>query len=299
MKVLLNGNTYRSALNGHVYEADLVSDGMVTISGAQLAVYSDVFDTTHKYHFSNTCGDNWEEVVEEKTVYKFEKGDKIKLKKDFYKEENFKELVRSSRKSIAELVGKILTVKSYGYVSNDLLHVTIGGEGDYVILTSVAEPIAKPATREKRKAVEGEYVKIVKPLMAIGYGEDAVFEVGEVCKNGFLVKDSEDKLYISDSEYVVIPAPEFNVPAPALRTWTQEEIQEAKDIVLDILFSETRVLKIEGKDIIKTGDPIFSAYGGKRYTARCSEHDQWNFWVGKMVAMCTASGRKLPDWVRN
>jgi hypothetical protein len=32
-------------------------------------------------------------------------------------------------------------------------------------------------------------------------------------------------------------------------------------------------------------------------TAHCSPHDEFNRTIGIMVALCKATGRKLPDWV--
>ena len=81
---------------------------------------------------------------------------------------------------------------------------------------------------------------------------------------------------------------------PAMRKWTEAEITEAKAITCDLFFS------IVGKNF---GYKFLDYYcrihmNGKEFTAKACNTDEPNINIGRMVALCKATGRPFPDWIR-
>lgn len=80
-----------------------------------------------------------------------------------------------------------------------------------------------------------------------------------------------------------------------LRKWTEAEITEAKCIIAEIevegvIYSKASALGFEGTN-------TNASFNHKESIARCSVHDEYNMYIGSMVALCKASGRKLPSWI--
>jgi hypothetical protein len=82
-----------------------------------------------------------------------------------------------------------------------------------------------------------------------------------------------------------------------MRHWTEAEITEAKCIIAELLFNKTRTFTTTGINEVQSGDQLKAAVYGKTYTATCRPTDEWNYWIGRMVSMCKAHGRELPEWM--
>lgn len=83
-----------------------------------------------------------------------------------------------------------------------------------------------------------------------------------------------------------------------MRKWTDAEIMEAKAIVAEqiyLFFKDDPNTKFGNEPT--EGEDIPSRYHGKRVYAHCCKTDEWNIWIGRMVAMCKATGRDLPAWI--
>jgi len=82
-----------------------------------------------------------------------------------------------------------------------------------------------------------------------------------------------------------------------LRKWSDTEIMEAKSIIAEGLFeiSKTGYFHLVPID---DGGQVTLDFCGKIYFSNCCESDEWNIWIGRMVVMCKATGRKLPSWIR-
>ena len=87
---------------------------------------------------------------------------------------------------------------------------------------------------------------------------------------------------------------EYPPKKPAMRKWTEAEITEAKAITCDLFFS------IVGKNF---GYKFLDYYcrihmNGKEFTAKACNTDEPNINIGRMVALCKATGTPFPDWIR-
>jgi hypothetical protein len=85
---------------------------------------------------------------------------------------------------------------------------------------------------------------------------------------------------------------------PQKRKWTDEQIQEAKDIVM--LFNEGTSYMVETDKFHVIGaywlNPKTKHY--QCATATCAPNDTYNYWIGRMVACLKVHDRQLPEWVK-
>jgi hypothetical protein len=92
---------------------------------------------------------------------------------------------------------------------------------------------------------------------------------------------------------------------PKKRTYTAEQIQEAKDIVYRIIASTTpdKAYAFD-RHSNRTLCRLLSNEGNKKWVeigcnrAKCSPNDEWQDDVGKCVAICKLTGEPMPKWVR-
>jgi hypothetical protein len=119
------------------------------------------------------------------------------------------------------------------------------------------------------------------------------FYVGEDVKCGQLLEIKDDGLAYRA------------VAEPQKRTYTNEQIQEAKDIVsrltMDMIDNQKiPMFKFDGDKttckVMYTGN-LHGEFSYEKGTATCSNNDTFNRWIGRMVALCKALGEPLPKWV--
>lgn len=85
----------------------------------------------------------------------------------------------------------------------------------------------------------------------------------------------------------------------AMRKWTLEEIIEAQAF-LGEFFTRGRC-RLSYKDYAHSirGEEILITVDGKRGVAKCCPTDDWNYYIGSMVALSKITGRRLPSWIRS
>jgi hypothetical protein len=150
----------------------------------------------------------------------------------------------------------------------------------------------------KRRAKAGDLVKIVNRC-SNSYENGSVFRIVKPEKPyddefGARYGNSLGQ-YLLDREYVVLePIAEH----PKKRTYTAEQIQEAKNIVLQH-YDSTKYL------VDSTNPNIIGAYflnaKTKKYncaTATCSPNDTNDYHIGRMVACLKLHNKQLPEWVK-
>jgi hypothetical protein len=92
---------------------------------------------------------------------------------------------------------------------------------------------------------------------------------------------------------------------PTKRTYTAEQIQEAKDIVYRIIANTTpeKAYAFDRRSN-RTICRLLSNEGNKKWVeigcnrAKCPPSDAWQSDVGKCVAICKLTGEPMPKWVR-
>lgn len=82
---------------------------------------------------------------------------------------------------------------------------------------------------------------------------------------------------------------------------TPEQIAEAQRIIGEIVAGFTEgdyfYIRDESDKELSIRYTAETADGMHTITAHCSPHDEFNRTIGLLVALCKATGRKLPDWV--
>lgn len=167
---------------------------------------------------------------------KFKQGDKVRLKKDYYKHDWFKAWDRENRKRI-----------SLG--ANKVARVTL--EDMFVVCPTYP----------------------LKNVAEIRFNDRTYLQV------------HEDML-----EYAVANKPTYK------HSYTAEQIAEAQRIIGELVADSNN-----GKGCRMISDTkkkkCFAIVGCNTYTAHCSDGDEYNRYIGIMIALCRANGRKVPDWV--
>jgi len=108
-----------------------------------------------------------------------------------------------------------------------------------------------------------------------------------------------------DHTGIIRTCPKCGQLLPKKRTYTAEQIQEAKDIVYRIM---TNLIGGVTIDFLFLGEAIKCVrlvyQGGDNWkemegtTATCSKNDAYDESIGMMVAICKLTGEPMPKWVR-
>jgi hypothetical protein len=91
---------------------------------------------------------------------------------------------------------------------------------------------------------------------------------------------------------------------PTKRKWTETQIEEARTFVASHLIPVTRsAILFTGEGSIVRAERVHRNYKGElemvcSATAKCSDNDEFNLSVGKMVALSHLLGFPLPKWIK-
>ena len=230
-------------------------------------------------------------VAEEKPTFK--KGDKVRLKDKFYDEDDFKNDERYIRESIAKIKGQTWTIEDITNYDNQKRACSSEKDCMWSIPLSLLELVETPKEIEPKVGMWAEIIKehwgkpvgsIVK--IASVRGDNSIYY--ECAKT----EHSRGTFFAHERYYKLLPN------YKPLRKWTDVEIMEAKSIVAEILYEgEQRIASIGGGNF-HDGDIVWAMVNGKIYKAKCCPTDEWNVWIGRMVATCKSAGRALPSWIR-
>ena len=103
----------------------------------------------------------------------------------------------------------------------------------------------------------------------------------------------------SIGSFVIIP--QWCYEIPTLHRHTPEQIADAQRIIGEIVagfkFCQYFYIRNESDRELTIRYTSEIADGMHTITAHCSPHDEYNRTIGLLVALCKATGRKLPDWV--
>jgi hypothetical protein len=150
-------------------------------------------------------------------------------------------------------------------------------------------------TQKKIEPKIGMYARVKADTDPGNYKKDEIIRIKSIedraipktrvlfCKNHF------HGVYLDEVELLPCHKP--------MRHWTDEEITEAKCIIAELMFEVTLTVKNKGINNFQAGDQLKTVFKGETYTATCCPTDEWNFWIGRMVSLCKAHGRKLPKWM--
>lgn len=182
-------------------------------------------------------------------------------------------------------------------------YVDILRTGQYVVLKGY-----KPEQKEeRRKAKVGDTIKILQHAVNIQRGYkpgDTVFIDGVKEKpdpDGFIwgcgASYSDDD---AKNEYVIISS--------GKHSYTAEQIDEAKKLCGKMMAEafddkNTFSLSLLDKNYDKSSSAVnceisrLRGANGSKGTAKCSDHDEYNVWIGRCVALCKALHKPIPAFI--
>ena len=182
---------------------------------------------------------------------------------------------------------------------------------EYVVLEGYS-----PVKEVKRRAKVGETVK------AISNNGGFIYE-GKTYKAVSVHEDGAVNVYDPDGRYPgmtnIISSGNYVVVSFGKHVWTPEEVERAKTIVLDCIreiYEESKGSVMFSRDA--GSDKIFDAYliekglsrlgyrpwdnalearKVRKGTAKCSDTDEPNEWIGKCVALCKVLHKPIPSFI--
>jgi len=249
---------------------------------------------------------------------KYKVGDYVQLRPDYYRGAWFYGFsCRSERKKIASLVGQRGRIESIGFALSPLLQEYMVRYGhDLFKIPGDLLDFSPTERLTKRPAQAGEKVKIVNAIAPAGRYKDGDVLTVEKSKPDSHCVITIGTIVLHDAEYLVIEPDQ-----PQKHRYTEEQIAEARQITYDELFKVWRGGGCQAIHFVEMQPDDFShqddddrrfkgkprtlctkirSYSGaklQRTHAFCAPNDEWTPEIGRMVAICKMTGRKLPDWL--
>ena len=230
--------------------------------------------------------------------------DTVQLIDEYYKHPDFIALPRYMKKILSNHHGKELNVCNNFKI---LIEVKIENDTRIFIPKGILKPVKVSYPRPKvdcstinTKGIKaGDTVKLIDKYYnhhAYKRGSrKARKEISKLAGKTFSITG----VGIRDDELNTDTDCWYAVPVELLehcskRKWTDDEIAEAQRIIGEIV-AEAGVICFYD-NLLNSGENRIH-YNGVFYTAVCSDRDEYNKTIGRMVALCKATGRKLPEWV--
>jgi hypothetical protein len=233
----------------------------------------------------------------------------VTLIDNFYEHEKFKREPRDQRKDIAKLKGRVFKFIAISILGDRAIHdtdcrwpiplellrkVDDGINGGWIITGMVEPKKGDPVTSFK----PGKKYVYSKELNERETGPSTIgFQWHDMCDGKEV--DVTSKSRGSIGSCVILP--QWCYEIPTLHRHTPEQIAEAQriigEIVADFKFGQCYYIRDESDRELTIRYTAEEADGMHTITAHCSPHDEFNRTIGIMVALCKATGRKLPDWI--
>jgi len=205
---------------------------------------------------------------------KIKVGDKVRLKDKFYDEPDFKNEDRYHRVHLAKNKGFVLPVDDIHYNSYSK-QTRVGSKenkGDYTIPISLLEKVEEPVVQEENTID------------------------GQVPNYNSKQQEAAQRKFEKWLKTVLDRNPQN------FRKWTKEEVTEAKCFIAEFIIrlnGNGYSVVINYLPTIRIDARIVAGTLVKTASARCSKKDEYNPYIGTMVALCKATNLAIPDWVNN
>ena len=267
-------NTVEDYVNGDIFK--------VITSGIGVRFIGKKEKTNYALHFEYIVLEEYKPTpkLEVKEVTRrAEIGEYIKIVKPFVTFDNYKK-------------GDIFKVKEkYGQDSVRVFGTfdTCIFEHEYVVLENY-KPEDKPSELPKKEpkkqiAKVGDFIELT--VYNFGDSVGTVAEVIEVNKANVKYKTAR-----SMRGYYYARHDSYKIVEPPKRKWTEEEIVKAKCFLAEELIKGTYKFTY-GRNRIDCSNGIETA------TAKCSSKDEYNQYIGAVVAYCKVSSIKIPKFIRD
>lgn len=249
----------------------------------------------------------------------FKAGDYVRLKKEFYKEDEFKGMSRPLRQCVASLKNGKSNVLGVMDGKSDYGSILVAhGEEVYILppcIFELAEPEKKPIVEVRRRAKVGEWIKVVNAKETKDrYKNGDILKV-QISTQNVVLTFGVNKV-ICHEEYVVLENYEpkkcddvfdamtysFDALSNALsmhvnlltktRKWTPDEIVKAKCFLAsELIFYHCKFVR----DGHRTA--CYNFVTGKSAESKPSPNDEYNEYIGAVVAYCKTCGVKIPEFI--
>lgn len=208
---------------------------------------------------------------------KFNDGGKVRLKKDYYKNWWFGGLSRDKRKKISEKENRVARV-----TTNDMSDICQEYPNGIVEIRFNDRTFC----RVHEDMLESVATKVTNT--------EPIYTVVNYCNDLMETIRLREKLGVINE--TVEKAKRFVENISKKHSYTAEQIAEAQRIIGELVVASRYE---EGYEILddENKKKCWVIMGYNAYTAHCSEGDEYNLYIGIMIAMCKANGRKVPDWV--
>ena len=230
---------------------------------------------------------------------RFNDGDKVRLKKDYYKNWWFGGLSRDKRKKISEKENRVARVTTNDMSDicqeypNGIIEIRFNDRTFYMVHEDMLELVATK-------------VKLSEPKHTVWTDElgNITNEMWEFCRTMLNYPETSPNEVFRKMENNLIKGITPISIKENKHSYTAEQIADAKQIVSDILLNACRRGWQVSYGFHNNEDVIWARYVipekhpmGEYHVAKCSETDEYNPYIGIMIALCRANGRKVPDWV--
>jgi len=254
---------------------------------------------------------------------KIKVGDKVRLKDKFYDEPDFKNEDRYHRVHLAKNKGFVLPVDDihYNSYSKQTRVVSKENKGDYTIPISLLEKVEEPVVQEENtiEARVGMWFERIGFDNGLKTGEK--YQIASINATGdYLVNINGDTMLCLPKNAKLLPH-YYSKQQEAdqrkferrlnnvldrnpqnFRKWTKEEVTEAKCFIAEFIIrlnGNGYSVTINYHSTIRIDARIVAGTLVKTASARCSKKDEYNPYIGTMVALCKATNLAMPDWVNN
>ena len=209
----------------------------------------------------------------------------------------------SRRAKIGEYIKIVRPYMTFGdYKKGDILKVVRIGENgvyiecgtvvwleEYVVLENyVPEEKESEIPKEEPKkqiAKVGDFIELTVYNFGDSVGTVAeVIEVNEANVKYKTARSMRGYYYARHDSYKIVEPPK--------RKWTEEEITKAKCFLAEELIKGTYKFTYRR-------NRIDCSNGVETATAKCSSKDEYNQYIGAVVAYCKVSGIKIPEFIRD
>ena len=197
-------------------------------------------------------------------------GDKVRLKDKFYDEPDFKTENRFARKEISKNKGFEIMV--HKIISEGMRVSSDENKGAFTIPISLLEKVEEPVVQEEN-TIDGQVHNYNSKQ------QDAAQRKFEKWLKTILDRNPQN-----------------------FRKWTKEEVTEAKCLIADFMIrlnGNGYSVVITYLSTIRTDARIAQGTFVRTASARCSKKDEYNPYIGTMVALCKVTNLAMPDWVNN
>ena len=277
------GDKVKSKVYGH----GVIEDDGYKLVGAHFD--SGSYRAYRKDDWSSTLEDDSIEFIEPIKV-----GDTVTLIDKPWETDVWKGMDRFYKKYFMKLKGTIWTVEKIriGYFNSNYDCDDSQNGCPFIVPLDLLRKVDGDVIKGMDEPKKGDLFKVIG-----NKGTWNVFNIGDEVTFSGLIKNDDFECHRGKYIQWVSPCD----LAPIKHLHTPDQVAEAQRIIGEIVagfkFGQCYYIRDESDRELTIRYTAETADGMHTITAHCSPHDEFNRTIGLLVALCKATGRKLPDWI--